>query len=337
MKKQAWRCVFGLVSVVLTFSFLPRSAGAETKLLAVWKFNENGVDATGNGHDASFKTGATFVTDAIEGSHSLYINGKGCAFTPPFDLGGQFTITAWTYLMPGQSSIQSIVANCVGGSRISGFKFFVNTWDTADRRLMVEPSDGTNRIDVMSPENTYEESLWNHVAMTADRVNGLIDVFMNGYRVTVSSSTVTGFETNLPLYIGSFPPGNSYNWHGMIDDVRVYEGILTEDEIAASMNPETAVQEPIRAAQPGGFRLMQNHPNPFNPSTVVSYVLPRSGPVSLKVFDPLGRVAAVLAEGAQTAGYHETNFSPDGLAAGIYYCRLQAGTLSQTVKMLYVR
>jgi hypothetical protein len=337
MKIRAWKAVSLLAVSAFAISFFPGSAAAETKLLAQWKFNENSADATGNGHDATLKNKAVYAVDAVEGSHSLLLEGTAYASVAAFDLGDAFTITLWAYLLPEQTDIKTLVANCEGGSRINGFKLYVNSWETNDRKILVEPSDGTDRIDITSLENTFEEALWNHFAIAADRVNGIIDLYLNGEKVNQTSQTITGFQTTRSLFIGTMPPGNVYNWQGMIDDVRVYEGVLSEDEISATMNPETAVEEPSRAAQPGGFRLMQNHPNPFNPSTAVSYFLPQPGPVSLKVFDQRGRVAAVLEEGVRSAGTHETSFTPDGLAAGIYYCRLQAGTFSQTVKMLYVK
>ena len=339
MKPRIWKVLALLAVLVLTFGLFPGSVDADTKLLAHWKFNENGEDASGNGHTATLKNKAAYAIDAVEGSHCLLLEGTAYAVAGAFDLGDAFTITLWAYLMPEQTDIKTLIANCEGGSRINGFKLFVNNWETTNKRIIVEPSDGTDRIDVQSPENTYLEALWTHIAATLDRTNGVIDLYFNGEKVTESNLTVSGFQVTRALYIGAMPPGNNYNWHGMIDDLRIYEGILTEDEISATMNPETAVRERDGhlSAQPGGFRLMQNHPNPFNPSTRISYFLPQPGFVSLKVFDQRGCVLAVLAEGVRDAGYHAADFRPENLAAGIYYCRLQAGGLSQTVKMLYVK
>jgi len=339
MIARIWKSVSRSAALVLILGLLPGSAAAESRLLAHWKFNGSGADASGNGHDATLKNKAAYAADAVEGSHSLLLEGTGYASAAAFDLGDAFTITLWAYLLPEQTDIKTLLANCEGGSRINGFKLYVNSWETQDRKILVEPSDGTDRIDITSPENTFEESLWNHFAITADRVGGLIDLYLNGERVNLTSETTAGFQTTRSLFIGAMPPGNVYNWQGMIDDVRVYEGVLSEDEISATMNPETAVREPAphAGAGPDGFRLMQNRPNPFNPTTRLSYFLPQSGAVTLKVFDQRGRLVAVLAEGMQNAGIHETDFRPENMSGGIYYCRLQAGGHNQTVKMLYVK
>ncbi len=65
-----------------------------------------------------------------------------------------------------------------------------------------------------------------------------------------------------------------------------------------------------------------NYPNPFNPTTTISYQLPKKGMVSLKVYDLLGREIAVLADGIKSAGYYEVNFSGINLSSGVYIYRL---------------
>ncbi len=96
------------------------------------------------------------------------------------------------------------------------------------------------------------------------------------------------------------------------------------------------------------FALYQNYPNPFNPSTVISYQLPVSGDITLKVFDVLGREVATLVDEYRDAGYHEVEFNPasgignlpagrQGLASGIYFYQLQAGSFIETKKMVVIR
>jgi photosystem II stability/assembly factor-like uncharacterized protein len=90
--------------------------------------------------------------------------------------------------------------------------------------------------------------------------------------------------------------------------------------------------------------LEQNYPNPFNPSTVIGYSMPVAGHVSLKVYDILGRVIATLTDGVESAGTRSLTWNTDGLASGIYFCRIEAaGTghpptyYTQTRKMLLIR
>ena len=88
---------------------------------------------------------------------------------------------------------------------------------------------------------------------------------------------------------------------------------------------------------PEKLTLAPNYPNPFNPSTTVTYTLARSGPVELSVYDLTGRVVSSLVDGVQPAGHHEVRFDADGLPTGTYIYRLRAGAETLTRTMTLVR
>lgn len=87
-------------------------------------------------------------------------------------------------------------------------------------------------------------------------------------------------------------------------------------------------------ASPLTFALSQNYPNPFNPATVVSYQLPASGMVTLKVVDMLGREVATLVNEEQPAGTYEVPWNAEGFASGVYFYTLRTGDHTATRKML---
>jgi hypothetical protein len=88
---------------------------------------------------------------------------------------------------------------------------------------------------------------------------------------------------------------------------------------------------------PLNFVLSQNYPNPFNPTTHISYSLPTSGRVTLKVFNVLGMEVATLFSGLQEAGTHEVKFDASRLSSGVYFYRLEAGSVSITNKMMFMK
>jgi uncharacterized delta-60 repeat protein len=90
-------------------------------------------------------------------------------------------------------------------------------------------------------------------------------------------------------------------------------------------------------AIPQRYELSQNFPNPFNPSTVIGYQLPVSGPVRLVVFNALGQEVATLVNGVEEAGYKSVTWNAGNAPSGVYYCRLTAGGLMEQKKMLLVK
>ena len=88
---------------------------------------------------------------------------------------------------------------------------------------------------------------------------------------------------------------------------------------------------------PERLSLEQNYPNPFNPETVIRYSVPREQRVRLAVYDLLGREAAQLVDGVQAAGSYSVRFDGSGLAAGVYFYRLSAGTEVQTRRLVLLK
>lgn len=88
---------------------------------------------------------------------------------------------------------------------------------------------------------------------------------------------------------------------------------------------------------PGSLELRQNFPNPFNPSTTVSYVLPSRGEVRLGVYTPLGSRVAQLHEGIQDAGEHSVHFDASTLPSGLYVYEIEFGGQRLTKKMMLIR
>jgi hypothetical protein len=88
---------------------------------------------------------------------------------------------------------------------------------------------------------------------------------------------------------------------------------------------------------PKEYSMNQNWPNPFNPSTTIKYGLPEQAYVTLTIHNTLGQQVATLVNGQQKEGYHEVVFSNPNLPSGVYFYRLQAGTYSDTKKLLLIK
>lgn|GEM_PF-3195352 len=93
----------------------------------------------------------------------------------------------------------------------------------------------------------------------------------------------------------------------------------------------------IDQAAPDAFALDQNYPNPFNPSTALRYVLPQSMAVKVQVFNIRGEEVALLVDERKTGGAHEVVFEAGHLPSGLYFCRIQAGHLTQIRRMVLLK
>jgi hypothetical protein len=91
-------------------------------------------------------------------------------------------------------------------------------------------------------------------------------------------------------------------------------------------------------AEPGQFFLAQNYPNPFNPSTVIEFVVPRSGFATINVYNVLGQEVATVFKGNAEAGkINAARFDASSLAGGVYFYRIVAGSFVDTMKMLLLK
>jgi hypothetical protein len=85
------------------------------------------------------------------------------------------------------------------------------------------------------------------------------------------------------------------------------------------------------------FILYPNYPNPFNPSTLIMYQLSKTARIELCIYDMMGKKVITLVSEKQIPGIYRVKWDARGQASGIYYCRLQAGGLIKTKKMLLVQ
>ncbi len=86
------------------------------------------------------------------------------------------------------------------------------------------------------------------------------------------------------------------------------------------------------------FHLSQNYPNPFNGATLISFYLPETKIVTIKIFDAMGRTIAIpMKKKKFTPGTHQIRFLAERLSSGLYFYRIQAGSFEKTKKMIVLR
>lgn len=141
-----------------------------------------------------------------------------------------------------------------------------------------------------------------------------------------------GDGTNLPRSMGVHEHWNNENDKQYSRNLGKDEGIEL-----VSIKQITGVNESGSLKYPSNFYLYDNYPNPFNPSTVISYQLSKSGHVELKVFDPVGKEIETLVNKVQNAGVYKVVFKANNLSSGTYFYRIRTGNLEESKKMVLIR
>jgi hypothetical protein len=139
--------------------------------------------------------------------------------------------------------------------------------------------------------------------------------------------------------LGDNATGHNYSWV----DRNVVNGIPytyslaaygTDGSVTNYMTTETATPFSLISTE---YALAQNFPNPFNPSTSITYSVKEAGSVTLKVFAIDGREVATLVDGHQDANVYSVNFDASSLASGVYMYALEVNGFTATKKMVLMK
>ena len=109
------------------------------------------------------------------------------------------------------------------------------------------------------------------------------------------------------------------------------------DAIGAEVKKLTSVSVKGMDARPVGFALGDSYPNPSNPSTTITFVVPFEAQVRLVLFDILGREVATLVNGRVPAGVHKVRLDASKLASGVYCYSMESGRFVKVKKLMVIR
>jgi len=170
------------------------------------------------------------------------------------------------------------------------------------------------------------------VAVSAEFLSDFNEVTVNVYRgeseadlTAVHSVTARGGETFRWVDV-DVDPGKVYTYR-----------VGVRDEDGEFYSAPRSVTTPTIS-----YALDQNVPNPFNPTTTISYTLPDAGAVKLSIYDASGRLVRTLVSSAREHGSHAevwdgTDSAGRAVSSGIYFYRLDAGKFSQSRKMVLLK
>jgi len=179
-------------------------------------------------------------------------------------------------------------------------------------------------------------SIWKEIDFS-ELTPGLIFEFPIWFQIDIKSFSLGFCE----ITIDPDAPPQSYTAWINADSLNWYRtwGAEFISELIVSYSTSTSENVPLI---PSTYKFENPYPNPFNPSTTISYGLPEESNVSLVIYDVRGQAVQTLKSDQQSAGWYDIVWNgetTDGrsLSTGIYFARLVAGEYSQVIKMLYLK
>lgn len=332
-----------VVLIIFCFSSVTVMA-QEDALIHQYKFDGNLDDAVGdsNGVYVDGYGPLTFI-DGHDGTPNGAIDfpaGDGLGYMirvgyfSPSQEGtpNEMTVTFWGLWHGSTGSWQDIINKRDGWSpdqMVWGINQHSATGDVLSVRR--------NGMNCDSDQGMPEEQ-WTHVAIAMN--NDDCWFYINGvqyywgffeYGTKWNAKIVMGSAANDPEL---WRPGDAYN--GALDDVRFYSRVLTEEEILAIYQEATAIEEKPSTV-PAKFELAQNFPNPFNPSTNITFILAKNSHTLIKVYNIFGQEVATLVDENLIAGPHTIQFNGSHLESGVYFYNIVAGDYQASKKMMLIK
>ncbi len=141
-----------------------------------------------------------------------------------------------------------------------------------------------------------------------------------GLTFTSAFTATLGTFNDMDFAVNGCPSGWAVTSSGAIYKMSILTGISGTSEII-----------------PDNYSLKQNYPNPFNPTTNINFSIPKSGLVTLKIYDMTGKEVATLVNEVKSAGSYLVGFNASNLPSGAYFYRVSSGNFVDTKKMMLIK
>ncbi|HPN39396.1 MAG TPA: FISUMP domain-containing protein [Melioribacteraceae bacterium] len=200
--------------------------------------------------------------------------------------------------------------NYLGGAAIAGGKMK----DTGTQHWKAPNTGATNSSGLsILPGGEYDAYYTPHVFR-----------IINEYAVFWTSTQVGNLKARERFLTHNSAASEIYDWF----KVMKYSIRCIKDEI-------TDVEDEI--IKPQGFKLNQNYPNPFNPTTNIEYSINNDLHVKLSVYNVLGELLFNVVNSFKTKGNYSEIIDMSNYNSGVYYYSLNAGNITETKKMIYLK
>lgn len=295
-------------------------------LVHQYLLNNNTDDAIGNQPLIWANGTANYTASAQEGSAaaSLDENGENQKLTAGnMSLGNTFTLSCWAY-NPGTQIHQNwLFVNNVNNI---GFATYINSYNSTDGKICFDSRDANGANYNKSAAVAFVFNQWNLVTYTVDVNAGTVNMYCNGALVG-TGNLKPGATYNQELAIGGGTGGSNWNnYNGYLDDIRVYDRVLTESEVSDLYNSSKKAYHLVNDLT-DGKSVFEVYPNPvsnvLNINTNIS-----NGIISL--VDLMGRT--VYTSPVNEQGH--VKIDVHSFEQGIYILNISNGTGNETRRII---
>jgi len=282
------------------------------QLVAYYPFSGNANDSSGNNNNG-FAYGVTPVADRFGDPNSAYSFDGSTSYIQVANntlLNFQNTITLNFWMIAGYLYTREQYPISHGN--------WTNRWKVSITnnkiRWTVKTTTGVKDLD--SETFVSLDSLY---MVTCLYDGSDYEIYINGQLDAFSSFSGTILASPVNLTIGQDIPGDfNYNFNGVLDDIRIYNYGLPISKIESFYDLPVSVKQDQVPLIPVKSILYANYPNPFNPSTTISFSLNKRSHITLDIYNPIGERVVRLLNEVLSPGSHQVKWNASNLPSGVY-------------------
>ena len=209
----------------------PPAQSLDNALIAHWKLDGDGADASGNGNALTLGSGVIFSEGRIGRALDLHA-AKVDAESPRLALPPVFTVAMWLRLNPGEARVQPLIG-CDGQQSGADDFWLVLPPNFPGSGIMLDVRGRQMGSLALARKGVVFAGRWHHIAVVADSVQGRATFYADGRDVTEQGGLRRDFKLAGPLLIGRRAKGGPLPFDGQLDDIRIYGRALSTVEISA--------------------------------------------------------------------------------------------------------
>ncbi len=323
----------------------------DSSLIAYWTFDDStAYDSSGYQNHGTLHGVISAENRFGESNRGFYFDG----------IDDYISIDSYYNMSP--STAVSVAAWIKTADTLENRVVIYDRLETQDGFGLVLNESGYPRLSInggtasCTAQDEVDDQQWHLIVATYSSFNNKLMIYVDAVLsdTTLYSDSID-YSPEPRNQIGRTLAGEDH-FHGVIDEIRIYDRELQENEIIQLYGNYTSLDDDFKSGLITNYVLLQNYPNPFNPKTVISYQLPVSSKVTLKIYDVLGNEMATLVNEELPAGEYEVEFSTrshsglsgiSDISSGIYFYQLLVSALQnkdgkessfiQTKKMILIK